>query len=88
MTGYFLFPFSFSLPSSVASLISKMDTQQVATTAKILSNAETALFPESLPKEKSTLRHQIDDLMFGSVRNNQMYRPLKLIISLGRWYDW
>jgi hypothetical protein len=51
-----------------------MDTQQVASTTKILSNAETALFPELQPKEKSTLRHQIDDLMFGSVVNSQIYQ--------------
>jgi hypothetical protein len=51
-----------------------MDTQQVTSAPTLLGNNETSLFnkPQQQQNEKSNLRHQLDDLLFGSV-NVEMY---------------
>lgn len=43
-----------------------MDTQQVQTSPPLLAQRETQVHKE----EKSTLRHQLDDLLFGSVSDD------------------
>lgn len=45
-----------------------MDTQQVQTAPSLLAQRESSSVKKVTKEEKSTFRHQIDDLIFGSVR--------------------